>query len=171
MLTFETIRKIFEEEKSSQTLVRLPDNFFSEAAEYMEQKGRMAGEEAEMWELDNVKSRLRAIFELRERKILGGVLMYVRTGDAIKHMLPEEKEFFDHAVELMKAFQARRDARFENEEEKTAVVSILGDIPKFVGINMKSYGPFRKGDVATIPEQNAALLAGRGLAKPMDMKE
>ena len=39
MLTDETIRKIFEDERNSPGLTRLSDDFFEQVREYLEKKG------------------------------------------------------------------------------------------------------------------------------------
>lgn len=170
MLTFETIRKIFEEEKSKNTLAELPDNFFQEIMEYVKKKSELSRDESEQWEVDSVKNRLRTIFELRERKILAGVLTYLRTGEEPEKMISEEKEFLLKVSEIMKEFQTKRDEKFEDREERRMVISLLDDIPKFVGINVKNYGPFKKGEIARVPEPNARLLIEKGHARKMNVK-
>ena len=70
MLTHETIRKIFEEEKASPKLARLPESFVSDVKEYMESKEKLLRSEDDKWEFDSIKRRLKTIFELRERKLM-----------------------------------------------------------------------------------------------------
>lgn len=41
-------------------------------------------------------------------------------------------------------------------------VTILKDIPSFVGIDRKTYGPFKKGDVTIIPELHVKGLKKKG---------
>ncbi len=41
-------------------------------------------------------------------------------------------------------------------------MAFLQEIPKFVGIDMGHYGPYRAGDIATVPEDNAKLLVDKG---------
>ncbi|MBN2042279.1 MAG: DNA replication complex GINS family protein [Candidatus Aenigmarchaeota archaeon] len=171
MLTFETIRKIFEEERSNKGLSSLPDDFFSEAKEYLEKKMKLVRSETEKWEVDSVRIRLRTIFEKRERKIMEAALNYVHSGHEIGNMIPEERKFFDDVVERIRNFQKERLKRFEDDGEGKTLVSILGDVEKFVGMNMKNYGPFKKGDITTLPEANANLLIEKGLAEKMNVNE
>ena len=49
-------------------------------------------------------------------------------------------------------------------------VAILGDVPMFVGIDMKDYGPFKKGDVASVPKENSELLVSKSLARVIESK-
>jgi DNA replication factor GINS len=169
MLTDETIRRIFEEEKNSQGLTRLPDDFFGQVKTYLESKSKMIKIEPDRWALDSVKRRLKAIFERRERKILNSAPSFIDSGVPPENMTPEESKFFETVVEHIKEFHRERQEKFE-EEERLVLVTILEDVPKFVGINMKNYGPFRKGDLTTIPEPNADLLVKKGLAEITDIK-
>jgi len=43
-------------------------------------------------------------------------------------------------------------------------VRITSDVPKFVGIDLVEYGPFKKGDVVKLPKENANLLLKNGYA-------
>jgi len=170
MLTDETIRRIFEEEKNSPGLTKLPDDFFEQVKAYLENKSKIIKIEPDRWAFDSVKRRLRTIFERRERKILNSAPGFIDSGVLPENMTPEENRFFEMVVERIKEFHKEREEKFEEEEEKLVLVTILDDIEKFVGINMKNYGPFKKGDVTTLPEPNADLLIKKGMAERTEMK-
>ncbi len=171
MLTDETIRRIFEEEKNSPGLTRLPEGFFLEVKEYVERKGKMARDESDQWALDSIKRRLKTIFGRRERKILNSVHGFIDSGVLPDNLTPEEEKFFENAVECVKGFQKKREGAFdEPEEENLTMVTILEDVPRFVGINMKNYGPYKKGDVTTMPDENAQLLIQKQLAEKTEIK-
>lgn len=172
MLTDETIRRIFEEEKNSQGLTKLPDDFFGQVKEYLEKKYKIIRDESDQWSLDSIKRRLKAIFERRERKILSFAHGFIDSGVLPENLTPEENKFFEKVVECIKSFENERKEGFEKEqEEKLALVTILEDVPKFVGINMKNYGSFKKGDMTTLPGPNAELLIKKGMAERTEMKE
>jgi DNA replication initiation complex subunit (GINS family) len=42
-------------------------------------------------------------------------------------------------------------------------------VPEVLDLNLRRYGPYRKGDVATVPEENARLLVDGGKAKRMEI--
>ena len=165
MLTDETIRRIFEEEKNSQGLTKLPDDFFEQVKSYLENKSKMINIEADRLAMDSIKRRLRTIFKTRERKILNSAPGLIESGVTPENMTPEEAKFFEVVVECIKTFEKGREEKFEEEEENLVLVTILDSVPKFVGMNLRNYGPFRKGDLATIPEPNAELLIKKGLAE------
>ena len=39
------------------------------------------------------------------------------------------------------------------------------DTPAFMGAYEKTYGPFKKGDIAKLPEENIRVLIEQGMAK------
>ncbi len=171
MLTDETIRKIADDERNSAGLSRLPDGFFDEVRGYLENKAKMSREESEKWALESVKRRLKTIFERRERKMLNAAHGFIDSGVVPEGMTEEEKRFFSMIVECLNGFQKEREGMLEKKEENLALVTILGQVGKFVGINMKNYGPFAKGDIATVPAPNADLLVSKGLAERVGMKD
>ncbi len=170
MLTDETIRRIFEEERDNPGLTKLPDDFFEKVREYLEKKSKIIRDESDQWALDSIKRRLRTIFERRERKILNFVHGFIDSGVLPENLTPEERKFFERVVNCVKDFQKEREEGFEKEEEKLVLLTFADDVQKFVGINLRNYGPFRKGDVATVPEPNAELLVKKGLAERMEVK-
>jgi len=51
------------------------------------------------------------------------------------------------------------------------LVRILADVPALVGADMKVHGPFKRGDVAFIPAENALGLIRKGLAVEVELRE
>jgi len=47
------------------------------------------------------------------------------------------------------------------------LVRFLQDISSFVGVDLESYGPFKREDIANLPRENAEALIKQGLAKPI----
>jgi DNA replication initiation complex subunit (GINS family) len=131
----------------------------------------MSRDESEQWALESVKRRLKTIFERRERKILNAAHGFIDSGVVPENMTDEERKLFERVVECLNAFQKEREGRMEKKEENLALVAILEPVHKFVGINMKHYGPFSKGDIATLPEPNADLLIKKGLAEKIEMTD
>lgn len=171
MLTDETIRKIAEEERNTAGLSKLPDGFFDEVRAYVEKKEKMARDESEKWAFDAVKRRLKTIFERRERKMLNSAHGFIESGVVPEHMSDEERKFFERVVECINEFQKVREGRMEKKDENLVLVTLLDNVSKFVGMNMKAYGPFIKGDIATIPAPNADLLMKKGLAEKIEMTD
>lgn len=165
MLTYETIRKIVSDEKMNTKLSELPDNFFRQVRTYLEKKAEINKDKEDRWELDSAMRVLQDLLEIRERKLLTLALYYVRSGVTPENMTLEENELFNSLVMNIKEFQAKRKSIMSGEEEKKKLIAMLSDLPEFIGKDMKNYGPFVRGDVATLPEENARLLIEKGIAK------
>lgn len=170
MLTYETIRECVTKEKESQKLIDLPENFFQDVRTYLENKAKVSQGKEDLWELDNSKRMLQDILDARESKLVRLALVFVRAGVTPGKVMPEEKEFFDNIVAGIRAFQEARKEALEGKKEELETITAIDDVPKFIGINMKEYGPLKKGDIARIPKDNSQLLVSKGLAKTIEGK-
>lgn len=167
MITYEALRKLISNEKSNRILQELPNDFFIQVNNYLKNKAQMTGKE-DRWELESAKNIIQDLMNIRERKILQLALYASKSGIKVNNLTPVEKEFFDSLVNLIKDFRKKRE---KVSEEKTIMVAFLKNVPKFIGIDMKTYGPFSEGDVASLPEENAKLLIEKGLSKEIKYDE
>uniref|UniRef100_A0A7C3IWH1 Gins51 C-terminal domain-containing protein n=1 Tax=Candidatus Methanomethylicus mesodigestus TaxID=1867258 RepID=A0A7C3IWH1_9CREN len=64
------------------------------------------------------------------------------------------------------AIPAKKDAPAAGASEPTKriLTRLLRDVPSFVGVDLKTYGPYKSEDVVLLPAQNAEALIKRGLA-------
>jgi len=86
-----------------------------------------------------------------------------------------EKKFLKAVMELLANMEREevkeREEVEEAPKEERVVVRFLKDVPSFIGVDLKTYGPFKSEDVALIPVQNAEALARRGLVKIVRREE
>ena len=172
MISFEVVRTVHRAEKRNTKLTELPENFFEKVKEYLNRKRLLAEkkmDEKAFLEVRNIERLIEEIFNMRERKIINQALIAVRTGIPPENLTKEENEFFNKVVDLLKS---RRESvlkklleKSEIVEEKIKLLIFKEDVPEFVGVDMKTYGPFRKGDIAKLPEENAELLIEAGKAE------
>jgi len=167
LLSYDAILKIVNKEKSEKKLTELPENFFTDVKGYIESKSKLAGKE-DNWELESARRLIHDLLEIRERKILILALYNVRSGISSENFTSRETEFFDTLVKNIKAFREGRKISIEGEPEKNSLIVLEEDLGQFVGIDMKNYGPFKKGDIAHLPEENAKLLIEKKMAKSME---
>jgi len=168
MLTYESIRDAVNKEKSSTGLTPLPADFFTSAKTYLDKKSKMRTRE-DMWEYDQAKRRMQDLVEIREKKILMGALYYVRSEVKPENLTEDEYNFLKSLADIIKDWQGKKKGMLEAAVEPRSVVSFLEEVPVFVGIDMKSYGPFRPGDISTLPNENADLLAKKGAARIVEL--
>jgi DNA replication initiation complex subunit (GINS family) len=171
MLTYETLRRMMTDEKKSNKLLNLPENFFDEVKTYLENKAKFTSSKEDAWELDSSRRVLQDLMEIREGKLITFALFHVRSGVNPGSLTREEKKFFDGVVERIRHFQSEREEIFHGKKEKMRAVAFLESMPQFVGSDMKNYGPFERGDIATVPEANAKLLIEKGVVKSMSSEK
>jgi DNA replication factor GINS len=168
-ITFELIRKIQNEEQRLPKLCKLPDNFFKSISNYLEQKKQLTlkDDRRVALELRNVERLIEDVFNRRERKILNSAIISARTGIPPENLLEEERDFYNSITNLVKE---RRDVGLKallagRKEELVSLVVFKEEVPEFIGMDEKNYGPFKKGDIAKLPEENIKVLMERGLAE------
>ena len=144
-------------------------------------------------QLKNIKKILRELYELREKKIINLATSKVRTNSNLidtSKLLEEEKEFFKETCELFSKYKTKilettlleeknpeedkqqeiKEDVKEKEQTKTTedeivTINILHDLPRFLGIDKKIYGPYKKGDTTKIPQATAKLLLDKKRAE------
>lgn len=135
-------------------------------------------------ELENAIMTLNQLIEMRERKILQLALAQSKTlAKSDLNLHSSERMLFDGIIDLIrkKRKQVLNDefpVIIENleeepvEEEKPEKtenglvrVEFLEDTSKFLGLDLKTYGPYKKGDAAELPQELIELLTSRGKAK------
>jgi len=130
-------------------------------------------------QVDNVKRILREFYNLRESKICQLALFYSRSGSKMKDMslmTKEELMFFEDLVNIFNRFKTgiidnillnlepsikNKPKEIKTEEraqEHNYMLEFTQFIPKFLGEDLKIYGPFDVGDVANLPKRASEAL-------------
>ncbi|MEM5776872.1 MAG: hypothetical protein QXJ06_00295 [Candidatus Aenigmatarchaeota archaeon] len=171
-ITFEYIREAQRAEQKSQQLTNLPEDFFEKVKEYIQQKREYAKRnEDALLELKNVERIVEDIFNRRETKVVSLAVLSVRTGLIPANMLPHEEELFEQITKALRKSRMFLDGLFEKPLRKQTdytKVEFLEDIEEFIGIDLKKFGPYNKGDKALIPKDNAELFIKAGKAKKVN---
>ena len=169
-ITFQLIRKIQLEEQKVNTLTRLPANFFQAVSNYMDQKKKLiaSDDRKNALEIKNIERLVEDIFDRRERKILNAAIITARSGLPPENLDEDETPFYDSIVNLVK--NRRGDTLkllFTKSEETMSTLVFKEDTPAFLGIDEKTYGPFKKGDRAVLPEENMKILLERSVLEEL----
>jgi len=94
-------------------------------------------------------------------------------------VLTKEEERLHKAVlplaESYKAFLKNilrgRSTVVEREEKpRRMLLRFLQEIPAIIGSDMRTYGPFKVEDIATLPIENARILLEKGIAVEVEAK-
>ncbi|WP_455276760.1 DNA replication complex subunit Gins51 [[Eubacterium] cellulosolvens] len=125
-------------------------------------------------ELHKIEKLVLETIELRFQKMVKAISSGIQVPSKV--LTKEEKTIYE---ELMKGFQFFKnfknqmirdeiDKKSESDEspiEDTKIlVRFIEDVPSLIGVDMKTYGPFKKEDIAMLLVDNAKVLIDRGAA-------
>ena len=176
---YNELYKAWKSEITSAETQPLPEDFYQRAEAYivgMEQedasidehtvKGRLLLKEKEI-----VNRLLRELKEVRLRKFLA----LAQNGEAITdaNLTEEERKLakgLTQSVEDFSRDETRPKLSVSEEKVELSVLRFLQDIPEIVGTDLRIYGPYKKEDVGSLPNQNAIALVKQGMAKEIEVK-
>lgn len=176
---YHVVYESWKAENSTSELTKLPENFYHIVVEYL----RKAKEEIRMIdlktlkasllkiELENVKQMIRELAKLRCMKITQIWLNSEKVPSGF--LTAEEEKIFKYESNFAREYQhfieriiQRQTLEQEFEQKwKSVVLRFLKDAPAIVGLNLKTYGPFKAEDIASLPAENAEILIQKGLAE------
>lgn len=175
-LSYDEIRRIHRLEKNSSKLAEVEQEFYNDLHSFlMKEKGEYLASlkdfsSTKARDFSNIKKMVEEVFAIRAKKLLGKALVASRTKDFDEaHMAIQEKGMFRELVLLLERHnrlleEVFSDSRGSGEKDlNTLSVEILSDVPGFVGVDMKEYGPFEKGTIVSLPLKIVKLLSARKL--------
>lgn len=181
---YEELYEAWRKERESVEIQALPKDFYARLTDYM----RKMREERRMLDKKTVRARLmerefknakNLVEKLRQLRCEKS-LNEVKAGKAVpKDRLTEEEErlyagispFAESYQALFKDVSRGRSPRVKpGKKTKGMVVRFLQEIPAIVGSDMKTYGPFKPEDIATLPVENAKALIKQGVAEEVEAK-
>jgi len=167
---YDLLNDIWRKEIEEEQPVKLPEDLAEKLREYVgsiKHYLKVSDKETLSAELreaaaNTVIKLVKEIFELRLRKIIRA---------ALRNEIPENLYGFElrFCPNLLKLLQDYRDsvremataAAYQDWEQirsRYEVVCFLKDVSQIVGPNLEVYGPFKRGDIATLPLENARNL-------------
>jgi DNA replication factor GINS len=180
---YDRLLEAWTKERHGAGLQPLPEGFYAEMTGYVSElreqtrmidRGSMRGRIAER-ERENAERMLRELSGLRLRKIVEIEL----EGAAVagSSLTREERALQADLRRLLSSHEDRLKSvlmgRAPKAEPKPPpglkVVRFLKAVPAIMGIDMKTYGPFKPEEIASIPEENAENLIRRGIAKEVEI--
>ncbi len=176
---FNDLYKAWKTEKTSENAQPLPSHFYQRAAGYLKGleddsttndtrtiQGRLLLHEKEM--------ARRLLEEIKETRLQKFVSSAKNGRPVVTDGLTEEEKTlvleFSESISLFKENKGMNLGAAPEEITKLSVVRFLNDVPEIVGVDLKIYGPYKKEDVGSLPNQNVQGLVKQGLAKEIDVK-
>ena len=181
--------RIWKAEKSEKTLQKLPAPFYAEVRKLLSEcktssaatgqdRTQKAITEREFKILQRLSTE---IAKTRMRKIVDAVLSGQKV--ATEMLAEEEAEFakivathvgdYYHFVDelVLGGLSTEERAPSKPAEARLEVVRFLSDFPAIIGVDLKTYGPFKSEDIATLPTENASALVSQGVARQVHFSE
>ncbi|WP_297501688.1 hypothetical protein [Thermococcus sp.] len=176
------LRELLEEELSKLELVMLNEDFYREydslikalklSAESSRERGEDTEERLYLAQLKIAEELMREILRLRLHKIVD-----LAVEGKLEEMTAEERKLY----RVLRAFVKGEELQGEGMEEKARgevepsppEISARGpryayivneNLPAIMGPDLREYGPFRGGDLVTIPDEIGVVLVKRGVA-------
>jgi hypothetical protein len=196
VLTYETLYEVLRLEKTRAELQPLEHDFLSDVVNYLKEKqillkkeGLFAEDEKIRTEhqLSNVKKILKELYEKRERKIVDIALNISKTQSntiPTSAVLAEERNLCTQLVQvlnrarsnvLMSVLGLRLPVVIKEEKNKSPVAYILirfsHAVPKFLGTDLSTFGPFEENDVASIPRELGQVIINKKRGKEIQEAE
>ena len=179
---YNELYKAWKAEKSSEKTQPLASDFYQRVQTYLSGleadsaslethslQGRLALKEKEV-----VTRLLHELKETRLEKLVNATKNHGNVDTA--GLTEEEKSLVKSIDDSLQAFEQERNEPADNatatpeERIELSVVRFLQDIPEIVGTDLKIYGPFKKEDVGSLPNQNAYALVKQGAAKEIEVR-
>jgi len=184
---YDILLEAWRKERRSADLQPMPEGFYVEMTGYvselreqtrMQDKTSVKGKISEK-ERENAERMLRELSQLRLRKIVNTELEGTALpGSALtreeKALQADLRLLLSSHEDRIKSILTGRVPQVEARPPPRTglkVVRFLQAVPAIMGIDMKTYGPFKPEDVVSIPTENAENLIRRGIAKEVETPE
>jgi DNA replication initiation complex subunit (GINS family) len=166
-LSYFTLRDIQKRETESAAAVKLEDDFFKQVADLLAAKKNEAmGSQSIMTirEYENIRKTVISIQAKREEKIM---LMALRGETEGNNLTPEERDFLRRFVDDVIAMRNTVTDLWSSEVKPEGIkkIKIIKDVEKYSGLDKNVYGPFKPGDIPTLPKEEAQWLLDAKMAE------
>lgn len=176
---YSQLHEIWKQELEDPELVKLPPDFYAGIAEYvkkLKEESRMLDKrtvKANLLkkEMQNMKRMTWELIQARYRKIVN---KSAKGEDVSREVLTvEEEQIYGKISPLAETVSNFASEILHGHAPRTMIdmrhkritLRLVKEVPAIVGADMKTYGPFKTEDVASLPAENAKILIKQGLAE------
>lgn len=171
--------EVWKEELDGTELVKLPPDFYARIIAYarkLKEESRMLDKRTVRAnilkkESDNMKRMVQELTWARYKKIIDKAAR----GEEIasETLTAEEKQMYDKisppservANFILEILHGHEPSITHGMNFRRVVLRLLKDIPAIVGADMKTYGPFKTEDIASLPIENGRVLIKQKMAE------
>ena len=113
---------------------------------------------------------MKNLLTLRVQKILAQLIEQKIDYD---HLTRSERRFADQISRNLRSVLMPADDYFApletNATSQLLLIRFLEEHPQLVGVDLKTYGPFKPDDLAALPAENARLIIRKNQAEPVEL--
>ena len=140
-------------------------------------------------QIDNIRRIIKDLYERRERKIVEAALFSAinpkKKLQLESTMLPEERYLFNHIAKnltnsreaiLLNLLEGKipeiKEEKKENIESKQGniLLKFISAVPRFIGMDNLTYGPFEKEDISALPTPVSTILIDKKRAEKLEIE-
>lgn len=179
--SLEELVRIYQLEKSSRELAEISDDFYKGIGRHISRlnaeisRSDAMRKELLQEELRSVVFMVQEIYFIRLVKAMGTVLR----GHAPTPLIERERYAFSEIRQLLErlysemvhpALSGKVEVTVPERITNTLCIMLADFREKIVGADLKTYGPFAKGEIASLPALNAEIMVKHGLARRITVK-
>jgi len=193
LITYERLYEILRQEKYKKELQKLEQEFIEKVTRYInEKKIILQGYETKdnifanqsitktKRQLETAMILLKELYERREGKITQLAMFNARTNNYLQDpdsLLKEEKQLYNDLIStftqyktgfldnLIQGKRPKIEIKVKEQITSNKLIRFINNVPKFVGEDMKDYGPYNPEDISHIPEKIAEILIKNNVAE------
>jgi DNA replication factor GINS len=186
---YQELYEAWKKERLTKDLQLLSKDFFERVTEYL----RRLKESQKMMDNKTMKARLLKQ-EFENSKRLSSEIITTRFRKMFESFLPDRKPLsmenltsqevtvYQRLSEasdlysklkrnLLEGRQTEAAASMPNGLPQKILVRFACDVPAIVGVDLRTYGPFKPEDIASLPTENAQALVHQGVAVKVEVEE
>ncbi len=178
--SYENVKQAWVAEKTSRELVEIPEEFYQNVARYVAQLNlELKHSEPLRGELlqEELRNVFRMIQEIHLSRVFKAIDEIARGGPPAPLLERERYAFSEirqsleklHA-ELVSPTMAGRAELAAPREITNVLLIVQAEIPPIVGDDLRQYGPFKRGEITSLPKRSAELMVKHGLARKIEVK-
>ncbi len=179
-LTTEKILDIYKREMASQDLLELPENFYQDVAKIVSsladtKKADPIKREMLDEELKKLVFLVREIHNTRVLKAIDRIMV----GEVAAPMLERERTTFQevrqslerlHSELVSPAVEGKSSVSAPAERKRVPIMMRVDIDDRILGTDLKFYGPFKRGEIFSLPESNAFSMVKHDYARTIKIR-
>lgn len=182
-ITYEALYEVLARERARPDMQKLEKDFWQNVITYLQEKEEILNKEQENLfakeeskkvriQIENAVRIIKELYSRREQKVIHLALDVAKIGIKTMDMnslLEEEKQLFEKILKLLnenrketlqKVLELKHEEpkALKTDQDSTKKVRFISAVPKFIGTDLQTYGPFEEENIAKLPADVADLL-------------